>query len=87
MCWFMLLSAFLASTEVSYKNRLQEYLQKKHLGLPFYETEKLSNGLFCSSLKVQLTGKVQVYHGKECTTKRAAEQSAAQTVCSELKLS
>ena len=78
---------FLASTEVSYKNHLQEYLQKKHLDLPLYETEKLSTGLFRSSLKIKLTTRAQVYHGKECTTKKAAEQSAAQKVCSELKLS
>lgn len=79
---------FLASVEVSYKNRLQEYLQKKHLDLPFYETEKLTTGLFRSSLKIKLTTReAQVYHGKECTTKKAAEQSAAQKVCRELKLS
>ena len=74
-------------SDVSYKNRLQEFFQKRHLPVPTYETEKLSNSLFRSCLTYSL-GSTQriVIHGIECSTKKAAEQSAAQQACCKLKL-
>lgn len=76
------------SADVSYKNRLQEYLQKQGLPLPSYETVKAPDGLFQSILKFSMVdGRQGVSHSYTgCSTKKAAEQSAAQQACIQLGL-
>lgn len=71
----------------SYKNKLQEHFQKLRLLLPEYETQSLPNGCFISTVSYT-TEKGQRHHikGNECTTKKSAEQSAAQKACLNLKL-
>lgn len=78
----------ISSTDAtSYKNKLQEHLQKLRLSLPEYETQSLLNGGFVSTVSYT-TDKGQRHHikGNECTTKKSAEQSAAQNACQNLKL-
>ena len=72
--------------DVSYKNKLQEYLQKQGLPLPAYETVKAPDGLFQSNVKFFMAGDRQAVSNSStgCSTKKAAEQSAAQQACIQL---
>lgn len=71
---------------VSYKNLLQEHIQKQGLSLPRYETERVELG-FQSTVRVPHLGS----DSKEFTSgphpvKKAAEQEAAKMACMDLKI-
>ena len=71
---------------VSYKNLLQEHMQKQGLSLPHYETERVELG-FKSTVRVHRhsNDSVEFTSGPQ-PVKKAAEQEAAKTACIELKL-
>lgn len=75
-------------SNVSYKNILQEYYQKNKYSMPQYSTVGVGNGKFVCSLTCTVShGSRQVtFKGIECTTKKLAEQSAAETACIALGL-
>uniref|UniRef100_A0A1X7VG01 DRBM domain-containing protein n=1 Tax=Amphimedon queenslandica TaxID=400682 RepID=A0A1X7VG01_AMPQE len=75
-------------SNVSYKNILQEYYQKNKYPMPQYSTVGVGNGKFVCSLTCTVShGSRQVtFKGIECTTKKLAEQSAAETACIALGL-
>ena len=75
-------------SNVSYKNILQEYYQKNKYPLPQYSTVGVEYGKFVCSLTCTVSnGSRQVtFKGIECTTKKLAEQSAAETACIALGL-
>lgn len=69
---------------MSYKNELQEYLQRKLLPLPTYETEKVSTNPILFKSKVHVNGKVfetmNVYRRK-----KIAEQVVAKLALNTLQ--
>ena len=88
-CHYGILSSFLLATErnTSYKNILQEYIQKSHISeLPRYETERTGDS-FVSSVVIRVaTDKTQRFMGQPHANKKAAEQESAKKACLELKL-
>ncbi len=70
---------------ISYKNLLQEHLQKSRItDLPRYETERTETG-YSSSVRVRVApDKTREFVGKPHANKRAAEQESAMVACSEL---
>lgn len=72
---------------VSYKNLLQEYVQKSHISeLPRYETERTDKGFVSSVIIRVATDKTQKFEGCPHANKKAAEQESAKKACLELKL-
>lgn len=71
---------------VSYKNLLQEHMQKQGLTLPHYETERTDEG-FQSTVRVHRHGNESLkFTSSPQPVKKAAEQEAAKAACLELKL-
>ena len=75
-----------AERNVSYKNLLQEYLQKSHsTSLPSYRTERETEGyISCVSIKLPPQGTSRTFRGKPHANKKAAEQESAKKACLEL---
>jgi len=71
---------------VSYKNLLQEYLQKSRSpSLPSYRTEREPDGYICClSVKLPPEGKSRTFRGKPHANKKAAEQESAKKACLDL---
>ena len=74
------------SSGVSYKNLLQEYFQKNKYPLPQYNTVGVENEKFACTLTCTDGRRQSVFKGIECTTKKLAEQSAAEKACIAFKL-
>ena len=71
---------------VSYKNLLQEHVQKQGLTLPHYETERVEEG-FKSTVKVHRHGNESLtFTSSPQPVKKGAEQEAAKAACLELNL-
>ena len=72
---------------VSYKNLLQEHMQKLSCSLPHYETERVDTG-FTSTVRVHRSaGSESVeFTSSPQPVKKAAEQEAAKLACVDLKL-
>lgn len=72
---------------ISYKNILQEYMQKSRVAeLPRYSTERTDDA-FISTVVVRIAPeKTQKFKGTPHSNKRAAEQESAKVACFELKL-
>lgn len=77
---------YIGTGMVSYKNLLQEHMQKKGLTLPHYETERVEEG-FKSTVKVHRQGnKSMTFTSSPQPVKKGAEQEAAKAACFELNL-
>lgn len=74
------------SLTISYKNQLQEYYQKKRLPLPQYVTVQTNNGKFICTVTCDYIGGKRCFKGVESSTKKVAEQTAAEIVCKTLKI-
>ena len=77
-----------AERNISYKNLLQEYLQKSGcLDLPVYQTERTIQG-YVAELSIKIPPKYEqlTYQGKPHANKRGAEQECAKQACVELKI-
>jgi len=73
-------------TPVSYKNLLQEHLQKQRLPLPLFRTEASEEG-FVSTVTVKSSdGRSARYESSAHSSKKAAEQNAAAIACQLLNL-
>ena len=72
---------------VSYKNLLQEHMQKQGLSLPHYETERVEEG-FKSTVRVHRPGNAdsEEFTSSPQPVKKAAEQEAAKAACLKLNL-
>lgn len=71
---------------ISYKNLLQEYLQKSYVSqLPVYSTERTEAGFVCT-VSVKLSTETRRFTGQPHPNKKAAEQTSARVACYELKL-
>ena len=72
---------------ISYKNLLQEHMQKLACGLPHYETERVDAG-FKSTVRVHRSagGESIEFTSSPQPVKKAAEQEAAKMACLHLKL-
>ena len=73
---------------VSYKNLLQEYLQKQRLPLPTFRTMASAEmSGFVSTVSVKLAdGTSTTYESSPHPSKKAAEQNAAAIACQSLSL-
>lgn len=65
----------------NYKNRLQEYFQKKKLELPTYSYKKINQNWKAS---LRLSSDSKIYFGDECSSKIKTAQSVAKKVCLKL---
>ena len=73
---------------VSYKNLLQEYLQKHKLPLPTFRTMASGEMVgFVSTVTVKsVDGESATYESSPHPSKKAAEQNAAAVACQSLNL-
>ena len=75
-----------AKSNISYKNLLQEYLQKSgYLDLPVYQTERTFD-VAELSIRVPPDFKLLTCQGKPWANKRGAEQECTKQACVELKI-
>ncbi len=84
----LLLWVFTASERsISYKNILQEHVQKSRISeLPRYETERTEDGFISTVIIRVSTDKTQRFQGLPHANKKSAEQESAKKACLELKL-
>lgn len=72
---------------ISFKNLLQEYLQKSHISeLPLYDTERTEDGFVCTVVVKLSPDKAQHFKGAAHGNKKSAEQESAKVACYELKV-
>ena len=81
-----MLLLLLTDTPISYKNLLQEYLQKQRLPLPLFRTEASEEGFVSTVTVKSIDGRSAKYESSPHASKKAAEQNAAAVACQLLNL-